>query len=302
MFHLSSRARVLAFALLLVFAGLGMPSPAHAGPVKCVVIQSVARCVIIVVVPGSGGGGGGGGNDGDPVCTYTGQPISCTYGDAYWNQQKQCYISKTDPQPPADHWLWKGHYPDGAIWHCTPPTLAGNPLEYDFWSGSPPAGPETPPDPLELAIQATEAMNLRAAQIGSAPRDVPGSVGLIGLPQWMWLADPGPTTTGPISRTAADGSYSVTATARLTQTVWDMGDGNTVTCTGPGTRYTTGWGNVDSPTCGYRYTDDGRYNLTATGQWRVDWRGMGTSGAFLFDLPRSTTLTMGELQVLVQGG
>ena len=295
------RRATLAIATLVWMVGPGSTVSQAAPPVRCVVIQSIARCVVIAIMPGSGGGGGGGGTGGDPVCTYAGRPIACTLGDAYWNGDRECYITTTDPQPPPGHPLWRGHYPDGAIYHCKPPTLAPNPLEFDFWSASPPAGPSAPPDPLVLAIQAVESMSLRAGDIGSTPGDTPGLIGIVGFPQWLWIADPGPTTTGPISRSASAGLYTVTATARLEKTFWDMGDGDGVTCTKPGTKWSPEWGKRTSPDCGYAYTHDGYYTVTARGQWRIDWAGMGTSGAFTFELPRSTQLVMGEVQVIVTG-
>ncbi len=141
-------------------------------------------------------------------------------------------------------------------------------------------------------------MTFRAGQIGFAPKDTPGSVGLIGLPQWMWVEDPGPATIGPQTATAAAGPYSVTATARVVDIVWDMGDGHTVTCTGPGTPYQQRYGDKESPTCGYRYTQDGEYPVAATSNWRLDWRGMGQSGVITFSVTRTTTIVMGELQVI----
>ncbi len=46
----------------------------------------------------------------------------------------------------------------------------------------------------------------------------------------------------------------MTATAKVTRIVWEMGDGATVTCTGAGTSYTAAHGKQESPTCGHTYT------------------------------------------------
>ncbi|MGW7259344.1 hypothetical protein [Streptomyces sp. NPDC054834] len=72
---------------------------------------------------------------------------------------------------------------------------------------------------------------------------------------------------------------TVSATAHVTKIVWQMGDGSTVTCTGPGTPYTPSAGQTDSPTCGHTYTrasadrPHGRYQITATSTstWTIDW-------------------------------
>ncbi len=53
---------------------------------------------------------------------------------------------------------------------------------------------------------------------------------------------------------------TVTATEQVTPIRWTMGDGATVTCTGPGTPYRCSEGMADSPDCGHRYatTSSGR--------------------------------------------
>ncbi|GJF25027.1 hypothetical protein SHO565_55910 [Streptomyces sp. HO565] len=51
---------------------------------------------------------------------------------------------------------------------------------------------------------------------------------------WLWGRQ-GETTYGPASATASAGAATVTATATVTSIRWTMGDGSTVTCTGPGT-------------------------------------------------------------------
>ena len=166
------------------------------------------------------------------------------------------------------------------------------------------------PSPRALADQAVEAMNLRAGQIGIVPEPGPGKVGIVGMPAWMWIADPGEATTGPITRSASGGGITVTATARLDRVVWSMGDGATVTCAGAaarGTPYEDGYGASSSPTCGYTYTrmsDDqpsDAYTVTATSYWTVTWSGGGASGTIPLDLSRSTQITVGEIQVLITG-
>ncbi|MHB1009870.1 MAG: hypothetical protein ACYC1E_11675, partial [Propionibacteriaceae bacterium] len=113
-----------------------------------------------------------------------------------------------------------------------------------IWLASPPAVP----DAQALARTAVAQMGLQAISIGIVPEPLPGRVGIIGLPTWMWVDHPTETTMGPISRTATAGGHSVTATARVTRIVWSMGDGSTVTCTGPGTRYEDRYGKSLSPT------------------------------------------------------
>ena len=101
---------------------------------------------------------------------------------------------------------------------------------YDLWSASPPAGPAAPPNPRVLAQQAVASMQLRAITIGLVPEPQPGSVGLVGIPNWMWVDAPSATTWGPITRSASAAGFTVTATAQVQQVDWNMGDGQVVSC------------------------------------------------------------------------
>ena len=162
------------------------------------------------------------------------------------------------------------------------------------------ADPLPPPDPRVLAQQAVDSMNLKAINIGIVPEDRPGSIGIIGLPSWMWVEAPAENTMGPITRSASARGYTVTAVAKVTKIVWNMGDGRTVTCTGPGTPYADSYGKQSSPTCGHTYTRQGRYTVSATSYWTVEWAGIGQTGTIPIDFTTTTNITMGESQVINQ--
>jgi hypothetical protein len=105
---------------------------------------------------------------------------------------------------------------------------------------------------------------------------------------------------GPITRSASARGYTVTAVAKVTKIVWNMGDGRTVTCTGPGTPYADSYGKQSSPTCGHTYTRQGRYTVSATSYWTVEWAGIGQTGTIPIDFTTRTNITMGESQVINQ--
>jgi len=132
------------------------------------------------------------------------------------------------------------------------------------------------------------------------PEPTAGSVGLVGVPNWMWVSEPDEQTYGPITRSASAGGFTVTATARVQRVVWDMGDGQTVVCTGPGTPYADRYGMASSPDCGHKYTRQGRYTVQATSYWVITWAGIGQAGTITMDLSQSAPLTIGEVQVLTQ--
>lgn len=293
------RCLVLLFAATMVF---GIPGvlPARA-EIVCYVKDKRGNCTLSVSVNPSPGGGGGEGGGGAPgLVTVDGH---------------SCFsVEKADPQPSSDDPVWGGHYPEGGIYKCIyyvhiiggdPGGLKGNSSTM-FWSPVPLGGPS----PEELARQAVEDMHLTAPAIGLTGYGHPDSMQVIGLPTWMWVADPGESTTGPITRSASAGGLTVSATARLRETVWNMGDGGAVTCSGesaPGTPYADSYDKAPSPTCGYRYPrtsadQPGKaYSVTVTSNWEIAWSGGGQSGVITMSLPQSTQLRVGEVQVIVNG-
>ena len=142
-------------------------------------------------------------------------------------------------------------------------------------------------------------MNLRAIDIGLVPEPRAGSVGLVGMPNWMWVDSPAQNTWGPITRSASAAGWTVTATAKVSQLNWDMGDGQVVTC-GAGTPYQDSFGRQSSPTCGHTYTRQGSYTVRATSHWVITWSGIGEAGTITMDLTQSAPVTIGEAQVLKQ--
>lgn len=264
----------------------------------------------LIVAPGQEPGPSpvrGPGHGGAPIGPA---PQVCTYGEGedavvvpcegeygYYSQPRQCYIRLVDPQPPHSDPAWEGNT-EGAIYRCYPPnSFHAGVIMYDFWSPAPPPGPAAPPDPRVLAQQVIETMDLSAIEIGIVPEPGPTSVGLVGMPVWMWVAEPAANTWGPITRSASSGGWTVSATARVAEVSWDMGDGTVVAC-GPGTAYQDRFGKTPSPTCGHTYTRQGELTVSATSHWVVDWSGIGQNGTIPMDLTRTVPVTIGEVQVL----
>jgi hypothetical protein len=144
-------------------------------------------------------------------------------------------------------------------------------------------------------------MELVAPRVGATPIPGPEAVSLIGLPTWLWIDGADAHSWGPITRTASAGGVTVTATAKVDRVVWDMGDGNTVTCRNKGTVWSRALGAGDSPTCGYRYTRRGPRTITATTFWEVDWSGAGQSGTITFDMSGSRDVNVVELRAVITG-
>lgn len=187
----------------------------------------------------------------------------------------KCTTEKIEPPPPAIHLGWKGHKPgDGAVYRifCPDTFRVGT-----FWAQDEPEAELV--DPAVLAQQAVDRMKLAGPDIIISPR--PGGRGLVGMPVWL-AAGQSPTTYGPNSASASAGGVTVNVSAEVSRIVWDMGDGTTVTCNGPGKQYKKAYGMARSQ-CGHVYTRpspgaDG-FRVTATATWDVDWEVTGPGGA-----------------------
>lgn len=213
---------------------------------------------------------------------------------------------KLDPQPPASSDLWDGHDPadGGAVYVRTcryyMTTGASTTITEAVYGG--PGGPPEPAvDPAVVAQQAVDKMLLRGPEIGITPK--PGGTGVIGMPVYMWTST-GAETYGPNSATATAGAVSVTATAKVSRIVWNMGDGHSVVCTTAGTPYKAAYGKQPSPDCGHRYTrpssaqTSGKYHVTATSTWTIDWAGGGATGQLTEVRNSAVDIAVAEVQVV----
>lgn len=315
--------RIVLVALSSASALLVSQSPAVAEPTCQVTDPQTGQCLIWIEVgpeqPAQGNPGNEEPSDSGtgPACFWdptkqglTGPPagpVPCTAESGYWSNSYNCYISPAEPQPPASDPSWQGHEPgDGAIYQCYQPQTD---IVIFIWSQNPPPGPSTGPTPREVAQLAMDQMNLRAIDIGVAPEPGPDSIGLVGMPVWMWASSPDADTYGPATASASAGGITVTATARVDTITWDMGDGNEVVCGSAGTPYEPTYGQQESPDCGHTYEKSssleasGKYTVTAASNWVVAWAGAGQSGTIrLNDLQRSVEVAIGEAQVLVDSG
>jgi hypothetical protein len=231
-------------------------------------------------------------------------PVPCTSNDGYWSNALHCYIRPATPQPPSTDPVWQGHEPrDGAVYQCYQPQTD---LAIYIWAANPPPGSGGGVTPGAVAQIAVDQMNLSAINIGIAPEPGEGSIGLVGMPVWMWADNPDKNTFGPATASASAGGVTVTATAEVEKVTWVMGDGAEVVCQTAGTPYKPNFGMRQSPDCGHVYQRSSagepgdRYTVTALTDWIVRWQGAGQSGVIRLDgLERSVQIAVGEAQVLV---
>lgn len=215
--------------------------------------------------------------------------------------QKTCTYKLADPQPPSGGLDWEGHEPgDGAVYEKTCMYNGDDSFTITsmVWAADPPAAQV---DPAVVAQQAVDKMLLKGPQIGITPK--PSGKGVVGMPVYMWTGK-GAETYGPNHASATAGAVTVTATAKVSKIVWTMGDGTAVTCTTAGTPYSAEYGKTPSPDCGHRYTqpssttESGKYHVTATSTWTIDWTGGGQTGQLTEIRDSTVDITVAEVQVL----
>ena len=201
---------------------------------------------------GSSGGGSA------PVCTYT--PLS---------PQESQFADENAAQGwgPA-----KGTGPGGWYREVCTVDAQGNTSGIVVWLAAPPGAP--PVDPAALAQQALGFAPLYTPAIHLNPpanRDQ-----LVGVTTWLWISG----AWSPVSASASAGGVTVTTTAAPQRVTWNMGDGHTVTCDGPGTPYDPSRPDAQ-PSCSYTYSSSsagqqsGAYTITVTESWAVAWTANG---------------------------
>lgn len=299
-------AAVIGMALVLV-----RPMSARAdGPGSGVYCPPIGPCIVQTGHGGSGGGvpvGGAPGPGGGPGChDQSGASVPCQDPVLGWfNPTDFCYWhSATPPWPTRSEAQQLGlpyHPPgDGDYYLVTCPGVGGTGGSVQ-WAPAPPAGYGGAVNPQVLAVRAVNLLGLTGPDIALSPNVAREQI--VGLPTWMWTQAT-PTTWGRHTATAAVPGASVTAVATATEISWQMGDGTTVVCVGPGTPWSTRYdAHAASPTCGHTYTTASTARtITATTTWQVRWTGSGLAsgvgGAVTVTRSSSVTVRVAELQAI----
>jgi hypothetical protein len=162
--------------------------------------------------------------------------------------------------------------------------------------GAPASAPGPVVDPYALAVQARNQLVLPAPTLHTAPP--PGKL-IVQWQTWLWM-DGGAWQ--PLSATASAGFVSATVMARPVRVRWDMGDGNSVVCDGPGTPWNPAVpASGQQPSCSYVYhrSSAGRpndsYVIRASIDWSTAWSAAGAPGGGAL----GPATTVGELAVQV---
>lgn len=251
----------------------------------------------------AGGGSGGSSAAGERVCSYRGQELRCNTSAGVWSNSLAAWCRTAEPPPPHTDEVWAGRT-DGAVYVCIGPdgSLVPDPgLSFFRWLPAPPDA-VTQAEAEAAARRVLASIGLEAIDLGMQPRgDTTERMGFVGWHTWLWADSPSDKQWGPVTATASDSGIAVRLTAGATRVQWDMGDGATVSC-GRGTAWsaarTQGGKNVASPDCGHVYEQDGRYTVTATSTWSVNWSAAGFTGTLPLQLSRSADVVVGEVQAV----
>lgn len=225
-----------------------------------------------------------------PVCTWTAfSPEQQQIYNTNANSGELLQVTDQSNLPPAGVFP-----PPPGVWGMVscpplPPYLTWVPT-----GGAPPSEPS----PSQVARSALARLHLGAPQVGMAPP--PGKL-VVNLQTYLWVD---PSMWRSMSASASVGGVSATVVATPSRVVWTMGDGDTVTCNGPGVPYDAGAG-PSASNCAYTYTTpsgnatDGRYVVTAKVYWHVTWTSAGVAGGGdLGDVPGEQTSTSVEVDVI----
>lgn len=150
---------------------------------------------------------------------------------------------------------------------------------------APPASRTAPP--IALARQALGYAPLALPAIGISP--AANLDQLVNVPTWLWID---PAAWVPTSTNASAGGVTVTTTATPQRVKWETGDGDQVSCDGPGTAYDPTRPDAE-PGCSHTYRRPApQVVLTATIEWSARWTTSGGDGGDLGVVRRSASVPL----------
>lgn len=311
--------RILALIASLVIAmALFVPQAAHATSCHTEHNRATGTATQVCSKSGSSGDDSSGPLKGKPPtapagissCVSGGQEIPCVKNGAQWSAAKGCYLKKAPAKVQQQKDGGKNGKKSkkgndkkkgslGAWWTCLKP--GGD--QSTIWVNADDAfaGGLLPQiNPADLARRAAASLHLTAPTIGIAPKTdpYPEDHAIVGMPVWLWVANPGPTVSGPITTSASDGGVTVTLKAHVDRYTWIMGDGHTVTCGSTGTAWKNGMTGASPSGCGHRYTKVGKFQVTATSSWIIEWTGGGMQGTIYMNRTNRTPMWVSEAQTV----
>ncbi|GAA1167535.1 ATP/GTP-binding protein [Kitasatospora gansuensis] len=262
---------------------------------------------ISVHEPGSTTSGkpGGKGETVAAKCIWQGKEIPCWDDELGWySNATSCWYLLVSPKPAADDQRWGGRDPAGGEIYTVSCRDGSSTVQGDQFFAAAPAGPPPTDNVVTLRREALAKLKLAPPVMHAAP---PGGA-VVGAPVWLWY-ERSRESADSRSEQAVGKVITVTASAEVREVVWDMDDGHSVSCPGPGTPYRADLGRTESPDCKYVYRSssahraDGTLHLVATVIWRITATRSDdpkASVTFDFPVPAATPmpLRVAEVQLL----
>jgi hypothetical protein len=173
-----------------------------------------------------------------------GTEMPCTKnGLSWWGSPHWCYAEPQNPQSPPP----RGHENENGQWWTCQTGASGSSASFAVWwveDGS------APVDPVAVATQLKVSLPYELADAKIAPP--PTYHTYISYLNWLWV-ESGQWHTVTASRSLRGATVTLTATPSYVE--WDMGNGDTVSCVGPGRAWVKGMPE-DAPTnCSYAYEE-----------------------------------------------
>lgn len=236
-----------------------------------------------------------------------------------------CWTEELQDIPVGTAGVWNGHTAeDGYIARqvCrqgVDPTILV-PFFVAFPAPGDPAQPAAPPppDPAVLAEQAISQLVIPAPRPNFGPDR---STIAVQLWTWLWI-----DASAPVTSTVELQGVSVTATATLESTTWNLGEpaardtgegfrsgpAATVTCSGAGAPYDASVDWKAEPPCGHQFrwrsTDDrtggsGKWPVAVTTTWGVTWQAnTGQTGTATLTGTAADAVQVSEYRILLTPG
>jgi len=160
------------------------------------------------------------------------------------------------------------------------------------------------PDAFEAAVDEAlvPLLPLPSIQTNPAPS------AFVNLPTWLWI---NASAWRPVSTVATlPGGNTTTAIATPVRVVWDMGNGETFSCGGPGTPYDSNMDlDQEETDCSYTYdtssagqpspsgdANNSAYVVHATIVWQVRWTAPQTVGSVPLETSAESTLRVEQIE------
>lgn len=222
--------------------------------------------------PGDPGDTGGDGPSG-PACPGAPNGVCVNeYGFVWIGPPHNCYGFPLDPQPEANSPLWGGHDPaKGTIWSCDP-TVS---VPENVWFV--PNGAAVI-NPAQVAQQLVEQAPFELANAHTAPGADYHTY--INYKNWLWIPE---RQWHDVSVSLTVAGATVTLTATPSHTAWDMGNGETVSCVGPGREWVEGMPENAPTNCSFTYAalvdpEGDTWSVSAAINYAVGWTCTGNCG------------------------